>query len=157
MDPDREPLEVLARTPGVLARIAGEHAPERLRARPFEGRWTPNEILGHFGDAEWAYGWRTRVVLGEAKPVFTGFDQDGWVAAQRLNDREPAELVEMFSQLRSWNLEVWRRLTPRDLARTAEGRKGRVSLGELLITLARHDLHHLDQIARYLDALKVAG
>ena len=121
-----------------------------MRARPLEDKWTPNEIVGHLGDAEWAFGWRTRSVLGEAEARITGFDQDSWVASQRLNDRDPAELVETFAQLRRCNLELWTRLTPEDLKRSGEGRKGPVSLGRLLQIFAQHDLRHLDQLTRYL-------
>ncbi len=155
---DRDPLEVLAETPDVLARIVREHTTEQLRTRPFHGKWTPNEIIGHLSDAEWAFGWRMRLVLGDQDPVITGFDQDGWVSAQRLNDRDPGQLVEMLGQLRRWNLAVWKQLTPADLERVGRSSKrGAVSLGLLLRTFAQHDLHHLDQIRRYLDAVRASG
>ncbi len=184
---DRDPVLVLAETPAVLARIVDEHTTERRsirpagsnpagrkeasvgpegrtdrsrnwRARAFDGKWTPNEILGHFGDAEWAFGWRTRQVLGDKEPILTGFDQDGWVAAQRLNDRDHRQLLEMFGQLRDWNLEVWSRLTPQDLARVGQSkRRGPVTLRRLLENFAEHDLHHIDHLTRYLQAIKASG
>ena len=155
---DRDPMEVLSATPGLLADIVRSHTVSQLKARPFDGKWTPNEILGHFGDAEWAFGWRTRQVLGDKEPILTGFDQDGWVAAQRLNDRDPGQLLEMFRQLRDWNLEVWSRLTPQDLARVGQSKKrGPVTLRRLLEIFAEHDLHHIDHLTRYLQAVKASG
>jgi uncharacterized damage-inducible protein DinB len=149
---------VLSRTPDVLDRIVAEHAPGQLKARPFEGKWTPNEIIGHLTDAEWAFGYRARQVLGDQGAVLSGFDQDGWVAAQKHNDRDPVELVEMFRQLRRWNLAAWARLVPADLDRVGHRASGEsMSLGQLLVHFAGHDLHHLDQLTRYLDAVKTSA
>lgn len=154
----RDPLQVLSQTPYLLARIVKEHTAEQMRTRPFENKWTPNEIIGHLSDAEWAFGWRMRLVLGDQDPVVSAFDQDGWVSAQRLNDRDPGQLVEMLGQLRKWNVVVWKQLTPADLERVGRGSgQGAVSLGELLRTFAQHDLHHLDQIKRYLEAIRASG
>ncbi len=73
----RDPLQVLAATPGALAKSVSATTRERLRARPFEGKWTPNEILGHLADAEWAWGWRIRTVLSQERPAILGYDQEG--------------------------------------------------------------------------------
>jgi hypothetical protein len=42
-----------------------KHSAEVLRARPFEGKWTPNEIIGHLTDSEWVYGYRLRLILSD--------------------------------------------------------------------------------------------
>ncbi|MHC4415352.1 MAG: DinB family protein [Planctomycetota bacterium] len=152
---DRDPLAVLSETPEVIGRIAEEHTTAQLQARPFAGKWTPNEIIGHLTDAEWAYGWRIRCVLGQDGSVITGFDQDAWVTVQRFNDREPAQLVDMFRRLRHWNLGLWKQMTPSDLERVGKhDQRGPESLGLMLRMHAGHDLIHQDQITRYLDAIK---
>ena len=152
----RDPIDVLAETPERLAHIVAGHDADRLRTRPFDDKWTPLEIVGHFSDAEWAFGWRTRTALGDDNAEITHFDQDGWVANQHHNDRDPTELVEFFTQLRRANLQTWKRLTPGDLDRVALSRKrGPTTLATLLETFAGHDLHHLDQITRYLEAINV--
>jgi hypothetical protein len=66
---DRSPLEVLAQTAVTLADIVGRHPTRLLRARPFEGKWTPNEIIGHLTDGEWVYGYRLRLILCENHPT----------------------------------------------------------------------------------------
>lgn len=152
---DRDPIEVLSETPDRLRRIVEEHTTEQLRARPFEGKWTPNEILGHLTDAEWASAWRFRHVLGDERPSVTGYDQDAWVDAQRFNERDPSELLAMFCALRSFNLDLWKRLTPADFGRVGDhSDRGPESLGLMLCMAAGHDLSHLDQITRYLDAIR---
>ncbi len=154
---NRDPLEVLAQTASALADIVGKHkhSPTVLRTRPFEGKWTPNEIIGHLTDSEWVYGYRLRLILSENDPAILGTQQDSWVAGLRHNEREPSELVEIFRVLRSLNSAVWRRTSPEDLKRAGQhNERGPESLGVMLRLLAGHDLSHLAQITRYIQAIQ---
>ena len=103
---DRNPVEVLAQTPDTLADIVAEHSAPVLRTRPFEGRWTPNEVIGHLTDSEWIYGYRLRLILCEDNPNILGTNQDSWVAFLRQNEHEPSELVKSFGQCGN---SIWRR------------------------------------------------
>ncbi|MBU0719391.1 MAG: DinB family protein [Planctomycetes bacterium] len=150
----RAPLDVLSETPNRLAKIVNKTRADIMRTRPFPEKWTPNEIIGHMSDAEWVYGYRLRQILCEDEPAVYGMDHEAWVVGQEHNNREPSELLEMFSGLRLFNLGIWRRVKPADLAR--EGRhdeRGRESLDTMLRMVASHDLSHLDQIRRYVDAI----
>ena len=150
----RNPIEVLEQTASTLAGIVTRNPAEVLRARPFEDKWTPNEIIGHLADSEWIYGYRMRLILSEDDPAILGAKQDSWVAALRHNEREPSELVEIFRTLRTFNLAVWRRMTPLDLERSGRhNERGVESLGMILQSVATHDLNHLEQIRRYLRAV----
>src|ERR1051326_1276902 len=117
---DRDPLQVLERTPSALADIAATHSAAILRARPFEGKWTPNEIIGHLTDSEWVYGYRLRLILSEDDPAISGTIQDTWVTRLRHNEREPSDLVEIFRTMRLLNLAVWRRVPPEELKRSGQ-------------------------------------
>jgi DinB superfamily len=151
---DRDPLDVLAQTASVLHAIARQHSSEVLRARPFEGKWTPNEVIGHLVDSEWVYGYRLRLILCEKDPAILGTSQDLWVAGQRHNEQDPAALVAIFRPMREFNLALWKRLTPADLMRSGRhNERGDESLGVMLRMMAGHDLSHLDQIARYVHAV----
>lgn len=151
----RDPIEVMSETADVLDGIVREHTSEEMRAKPFDGKWTPNEVIGHLLDAEWVYGYRLRLILCQDKPIILGMEQDEWVSGQRHNDREPAELVAAFRFLRGQNLFLWERLIPADLERAGEhNERGSESLGQMLRMLAGHDLSHIDQIRRYLQAAK---
>jgi hypothetical protein len=114
---NRDPLDVLAQSASTLAGIVGKHSATVLRTRPFEGKWTPIEIIGHLTDSEWVYGYRLRLILSENDPAILGTNQDMWVAALRHNERGPE------------------------------------SLDVMLRLLAGHDLSHLDQITRYIQAV----
>jgi hypothetical protein len=56
----RDPIEVLGQTASTLADIVARHRAEVLRGRAIQGKWTPNEIIGHLTDIEWVYGYRLR-------------------------------------------------------------------------------------------------
>ena len=152
---DREPAEVLAETPGTLTGIVADKPTEVMRSRPFEGKWTPNEILGHLLDVEWAFGVRTRAVYCDNEPLIAGMDQELWVARQGHNERQPAELLAAFRALREINLPFWRRFTPDDLERIGRhSERGPEKLDVMMRMLAGHDLSHIGQIERYLQAIK---
>jgi DinB superfamily len=152
---DREPLEVMAQTTAALADVVRVNSATVLRTRPFEGKWTPNEVIGHLVDGEWVYGYRLRLILCEDDPAIVGTRQDAWVAGQRHNERQPAELVDIFRMLRQFNLASWQRLSPADLRRTGRhNERGSESLAVMLRMMAGHDLSHLDQIGRYVQAIR---
>lgn len=153
---DRGPLDVLAATPDVLARLAAPHPASVMQSRPFADRWTwtPNEIIGHLLDGEWVYGYRVRLILCEERPTILGMDQEKWVAGQRHNEREPAELIADFRALRQRNVAAWRRMSAADLKRVGvHNERGEEPLGLMLKMNAGHDLSHIDQITRYLAAI----
>jgi len=152
---DRDPLTVMSETVSKLSDIVGRHSPAVLRSRPYEGKWTPNEIIGHLTDSEWVYGYRLRLILSEENPTILGTQQDSWVARQRHNEREPSEMVDLFRTLRQFNLVAWKRASPSDLDRAGlHNERGSESLGVMLRLLAGHDLSHLEQIGRYLRSVE---
>jgi DinB superfamily len=151
---DRDALGVLEQTPALLAAIVERHSASVLRTRPFPGKWTANEIIGHLADGELVYGYRLRLILSEDDPAMLGTNQDAWVARQRHNERAPAELVAIFRTLRELNVDTWRRLAPEDWNRVGlHNERGPESLAVMLRMMAGHDLSHLDQIARRLQAV----
>ena len=154
----RDPIEVLGQTASTLADIVARHPAEVLRGRAIQGKWTPNEIIGHLTDSEWVYGYRLRLILCEDEPTILGIRQDDWVASQRHNERQPSELVEIFRTLRLLNLSVWSRMSPEDLQRSGQhNERGAESLAVMLQLLAGHDLSHLQQIGRAIQAFESRG
>jgi hypothetical protein len=149
----RDRVDILSRTPAALAELFDRHPAARWRVRPFEGKWTPNEILGHLVDIEWVYGFRVRAILCEHEPEIVAMDQETWVAGQRYNEREPADLLEQFTQLRNANVTLWQSVKPDEFARAGLHRqRGRETLDLCLTLHAGHDLSHIDQLTRYLAA-----
>jgi hypothetical protein len=154
----RDPIEVLGQTASTLTDLVARHPAELLRGRAIQGKWTPNEIIGHLADSEWVYGYRLRLILCEDEPAILGFRQDAWVTSLRHNECEPSQLVEIFRMLRVLNLSVWRRMSPEDLQRSGQhNERGAESLALMVRLLAGHDLSHLHQISRSIQALESRG
>ena len=148
---DRAPLDVLADTPAIFASLLTGRSAETLQIRPFAGKWTVTEIVGHLLDTEWVFGYRTRAALCDDRPQAISMDQDRWVAAQEHNERGAVEHLAGFRALRNLNLALWRRLTPEELQRvTVHDQAGELSIGLLLMLAAGHDLDHVDQFRRYV-------
>jgi hypothetical protein len=152
---DRDRIQILAQTAEVLADIVRRNTMGQMRARPFEGRWTPNEVIGHLSDTEWVFGYRLRAILCEDEPEILGMNHELRVSGQRHNEREPMELVRMFRQLRVPNVALWKRVEPVQLQRSGlHNERGRETLDKYLTAHAGHDLSHIDQIRRYLGAIR---
>lgn len=155
----RDPIEVLSSTPANLAAIVEATPADLLRTRPYPGKWTPNEILGHLVDHEWAAGVRYRNAMFAEPPSFAGYDQERWVAGRHVNDIDPSEHVEEFGKLRPHNLRLISNLPEALLERTitpisASGSPGRpATVRQAIIRYAAHDLTHLDQLRRYVEAV----
>jgi len=152
---DSDPLKVLAATVETLQRIVHDTPWGLFRKRPFPGKWTPQEVIGHLSDAEWTMGFRTRTVLSDERPKIMAYDQERWAAAQGHNDRDLGELLSTFVALRTANLQLWKKLTPAQLQRSGlHSERGEESLGQMLKMLAGHDRSHIDQVRRYLEAAR---
>ena len=146
----RDPLEVLASTPDEIEATIADHSPAVLQRRPFEGKWTPTEVIGHLIDVEWTYGFRTRMIAAHDRPELTGMDQDLWVSAQRYNEYAAQELAAAFRSLRSVNLAFWGGMRATELERFGvHSERGNESLAHIRMLMAGHDLWHLDQLRRY--------
>lgn len=151
---DRDPWEVMSSTPDVVQRIFDAHTESQLRARPFAGKWTPTEVIGHLFDVEWVFGYRTRTILYDDRPAIIGMDQDLWVAGQRHADGDPYHLLGGFRSLRECNLNLWRTLTESDMERVGvHNERGEESIRDIFRIIPGHDLSHIDQITRYLRAV----
>jgi len=65
-------------------------------ASPAPGKWSPKEIIGHLIDsASNNHGRFVRAQLQDDL-VFAGYEQDDWVAIQRYQQREWADLVLLW-------------------------------------------------------------
>ena len=148
---DRDALEVMGETAGVLRGLVSGVDGASLGRRPRGGGWSAAEVLGHLVDAEWALGVRTRAVLSEDKPMMIGFDQELWVEALGHGRRAAVEWVDEFAVLRGVNLRLWRGLGEGAMDRVGlHNERGEESLGLMLRMYAGHDLAHIAQIRRVL-------
>lgn len=151
----REPLAVLAETPGVLRTAVSRAAPAALRRPEAPGKWSVAAVLQHLADSELITGYRIRLMLAEDHPVIPGYDQDAWALRLHYEDAEPSAALAQFDAFRAANLTLWRRLTDSELARTGlHSERGPESVSFLIKLIAAHDLVHFAQITRILGAVE---
>ena len=151
---DRDPATVLAAGPAVARELA-DAAGTVLRVRPEVSEWSVLECLAHLADSELVVAARLRWIAAEEQPDIVGYDQDLWVDGLRQIDEDPGTLLEAFAALRRWNLELWARLPVADRERYGVHReRGPESIGLMVRLAAGHDLIHLGQARRTLEAVR---
>lgn len=95
------------------------------------------------------WGFRIRMVLGHDRPTLPGYDQDLWAERMRYGDVEPADSLQRFRFIRTWNLDLLRSCEAQQMKRmSVHTERGEESLEHMIRLYAGHDLVHLRQLAR---------
>jgi hypothetical protein len=148
----RDPVESMedsARRIEAAARRLGAAGLERTYA---PGKWSGKQILAHLADAEIGIAFRTRQALAEDNHTIQPFDEGAWARRYAEVDHEAA--LQAFLALRAWNVALFRRLSPQELAREAyHPERGPEKVETIVRMLAGHDLNHVAQ----LEAIASAG
>jgi len=140
---------VLRTTPARWTALAESVEPELLRRVPAPGEWSAVECLRHLVETErQVFPVRVeRFLLGKDFKAFNPEAGD----AQARTVIDAGQLAGEFEQLRSASLQLLSRLGHTDLERTANHPElGRVTLRELIMEWAGHDLMHTVQAERAL-------
>jgi len=145
----KDPVRVLAATPGRIGKLVRRLPSRRLKRRPAPGKWSIAEILAHLAEAELVGGYRIRTILGAPGAPIQAFDQDDWAKAGRYRERDARKSLEMYCVLRENNLALLRSLTPRQWKQYGmHQERGKESVARIAEMFAGHDLNHLGQIER---------
>jgi hypothetical protein len=113
--------------------------------------WNCVEIVCHLRDFELVWQERARLIIGQENPPLPVFDHEGMAieknyAAQQL-DAVWAERTDLrrasLAMMESWSDEQWRRTGDHPEA-------GQITLLEMGMQMAFHDIDHAEQIARVL-------
>ena len=145
--------EILSRTPRTLRAVLEDLPEPWLVADEGEGTFSPRDVLGHLIHGE-KTDWVPRIKLilasGETQ-AFVPFDRFAFRDAIR--GASTAALLADFEALRASNLVFLRSLSlTRDhlALRGKHPELGAVTLGQLLVTWAVHDLDHIAQVVRVM-------
>jgi hypothetical protein len=151
---DRDPVTVLAAGPSAAREVLAA-AGSLARVRPEPAEWSVKECLAHLADGELIVAARMRWIAAEDEPDIVGYDQDLWVSNLRQVDDDPEILLAAFEANRRWNLALWERLSAADRLRVGIHRERGPESIDLMIRLgAGHDIVHLDQARRALEATR---
>jgi hypothetical protein len=133
--------------------------PELARTRPGEGKWSPQEIVGHLVDSATQNLQRFVKARWQDDLVFPGYDQVAWVTAQNYQAGDWRELLALW---RALNLQIARVMddTPASLRMRESPRHNldriawqtvpsgdATTLDYLMRDYVGHLDHHLRQIA----------
>ena len=132
-----------------------EAMPRELASwRPAEGEWCALEVVGHLIEAERrGFAGRVRLLLEVDEPRLETWDPPGVTAARRDCEKEPAQLLDEFMELRQSSLELVSGLRPEDLTRAGEHVEvGRLAVGDVLHEWVYHDRNHLRQLLANVQA-----
>jgi uncharacterized damage-inducible protein DinB len=141
----RDALTSLQNTPERIRALVGGMSEEGFRRSHAAGKWTVGQLLDHLALAEMMFAMRMRMALTTPGYVVQPFDQDAMMALE--GKPTGREAFEAYYALRRWNLPFYRGLSPDQLERRfTHPERGELKVGDLLATLAGHELHHLAQI-----------
>jgi hypothetical protein len=148
---DRDPLEVYADTPGKARRLCAALDQAGWSTPPAPAEWSAQQIVGHLLDVDIVYGFRLRLVLTEDNPAYPGYNEKRWSELAR---PDPVTLLDAYVALREVNVVLFRSLGPEDLSRRGVHAEQRgEDVRRMIAKIAGHDLAHLNQLERTIDAL----
>jgi uncharacterized damage-inducible protein DinB len=140
---------ILSTSPSALNQAIKSLGPERASEPIASGKWSPAQIAFHLADCEVAFGFRLRQTLAEDNHTVQPFDQDKW--AQNYSGMTVAQALVTFAALRNWNLQLIRSALPGNTdKRATHPERGTLTFGDIVATMAGHDLNHLSQIQKLL-------
>jgi hypothetical protein len=152
---DRDPLEILRKTPSALQRATRGLTGRELSKREAPNKWAVRHVVRHLADSEVVWGWRLRMVLAHDRPSITGYDQDLWADRLGYGDADVREALAEFAALRKGHLRLLKRAIPHDLDRVGvHAERGEESVRHMLRLYAGHDVLHLRQIERIKAGLR---
>lgn len=143
----RDPLAICRKTPGELNRLARGLTNNQLHKAPSKGRWSIARLVSHLCDAEWAMGFRLRMVIAQPGGKLQAYDQDKWADHLHYDAADCREKLNLFSALRQSHLSLLKSLKPGEWKRYGiHEERGKETVERMLQMLAGHDVNHLRQI-----------
>jgi DinB superfamily len=147
----KDPVAVQRQTPSQLAALIDGVPADKLNTRPATDVWSVTEILAHLSEAEITASWRYRQILEHDGCALAPYGQDLWARLGGYAERDPAESLQLFRLLRQSNLQMFDRLTPDEwLKHGVHAERGDMTVRELALQIAGHDVNHLAQVKAIL-------
>jgi methionine--tRNA ligase beta chain len=150
---NNDPLEVLSQTAPRMGALIAARSDAELRWTPSPDRWSVAQIVTHLADCEIVSGYRVRLILSASGTTLQPFDQNGWARALKYETSDAFASLTLFTALRESLLTLFGGLTPEQLDRFGmHPERGKETVRHLMRLYAGHDINHLQQIERLLEA-----
>jgi DinB superfamily len=146
-----DPLAEMEQTTPRIHHLCADLSDQELQTRPSSDEWSAKEVVAHLFDLDIVYGFRWRMVLTEDNPVYPGYAEDRWTSLPRLPFWP---MFYSWQGLRAANVMLIRQTPPESWSRLGfPGGQDSESLDEMVRLVAGHDIAHVNQIARALEAV----
>jgi hypothetical protein len=147
----KDPVAVQRETPELLAQAIKGVSDDNLRRRPAPDKWSVNELLAHFAEAEMGAFWRYRQMIEHNGCPLPSYDQELWSTLGDYPSQDPNDSLQLFTLLRRANLGMLGRLTPEQWkSYGVHTERGEMSVRDLALQIAGHDVNHLQQVRAIL-------
>ncbi len=148
----KDPIAVQRETVERLTNLVDGIPSERLSRPPAPDKWSVATILAHLSEAEVVSTWRYRQMIEHDGTSLPGYDQEVWETLGGYSARNPQESLQLFRLLRQANLQMFASLTPKEWERHGiHAERGPMTVRDLAVQIAGHDLNHLAQIRSILE------
>jgi hypothetical protein len=142
-------MDAIQQTPLILNAVIGSMSAEHARqSRDGEG-WSVTAIVCHMRDFESIVQQRIRIMLAEHHPTLPALDNDAAAQMGAYDSQDVHEVMQHFEGARFLTHQMLVPLTD-DLwqRRGTHPKYGEMSVIEVVITAALHDVAHIEQIVR---------
>lgn len=147
-------LKALRETAGTLESYVWNLDEETLRRRPARDEWCLLDLVGHLRDCERRYLERIEAMAFEREPRIPAFDAESIQPDVPYALLDPDETLAEFESLRRRTLQLLRSLSEDDWGRTGlHPYLGPVTITQVVREMSEHDLSHLWQARRIVEAL----
>ncbi len=140
-----DPLDVLRSTLEGYCRVFSRYSDADWASAWAPGKWTAHQVIVHVTEWELIFSTRLRMALAVPDYVVQPMEQDGIlnIEAAAVEARTAAAA---FEAMRRMNIALVGALTPAQrAAQITHPERGVIDIEDLIVTLAGHAAHHLDQ------------
>lgn len=142
-------IDAYERGPQLLQAALDGFPADRLNDPLPPGQWSARYVVCHLADFEIVFADRIKAVIAEDGPQLPARDENRFSARLQYEQRQVADELPLFEQLRRPVARLLRSLEPADFRRVGiHSAAGPLTLEQLLERIAGHIPHHADFIER---------
>lgn len=151
-------LRILATTPSTVRALL-EGAPASAVESAVDDGWSAKDVVAHLLDTEGiAFVERITRILTEERPFIRSIEPSTRLDELGLRHQSLAQLLDDLANRRASDLAWLQSLTTEQLARVGEhDEAGEITAGNIAHVWAFHDLMHIEQICKILQAAPLTG
>ena len=115
------------------------------------GKWSVKQVLNHVIDTERIFSYRALRFARKDDQINPSYEQDDYVAAAELTNRNLLDLVNEFESVRKATISLFNSFNDETLQRLGNTAAGKASVNAIGFTICGHNIHHINVVKeRYL-------